>query len=82
MRYEEPSSMVRWDSPLITIPWMDEDIPGDDIWKAIMEGVVKPPNAGTSAVSPVVCPHTLYIYIYIKILFPCHIKYEINYFVV
>lgn len=79
MRYEEPSSMVRWDSPLITIPWMDEDIPGDDIWKAIMEGVVKPPNAGTSAVSPV---HTLYIYIYIKILFPCHIKYEINYFAV
>ncbi|PAV18807.1 chromatin associated KTI12 [Pyrrhoderma noxium] len=51
MRYEEPSSMVRWDSPLITIPWMDEDIPGDDIWKAIMEGVVKPPNAGTSAVA-------------------------------
>ncbi|OCB89368.1 chromatin associated protein KTI12 [Sanghuangporus baumii] len=49
-RFEEPSSMVRWDSPLITIPWTDEQLPGEDIWKAVMEGVVKPPNAGTSAV--------------------------------
>ncbi|TCD62026.1 hypothetical protein EIP91_007544 [Steccherinum ochraceum] len=50
MRYEEPSSMVRWDSPLITIPWTDEDVPIDDIWKAVMEGTVKPPNAGTQAI--------------------------------
>lgn len=50
MRYEEPSSMVRWDSPLITIPWIDEDIPADDIWKAATEGNVKPPNVGTQAV--------------------------------
>ncbi|EKM54184.1 uncharacterized protein PHACADRAFT_122997 [Phanerochaete carnosa HHB-10118-sp] len=50
MRYEEPSSMVRWDSPLITVPWTDEDIPADDIWKAVTEGNVKPPNAGTQAV--------------------------------
>ena len=53
MRYEEPSSMVRWDSPLITVPWTDADIPADDIWKAVMEGVVKPPNAGTQAVRKV-----------------------------
>ncbi|KAI0786712.1 chromatin associated protein KTI12 [Abortiporus biennis] len=51
MRYEEPSSMVRWDSPLFTVPWIDEDIPGEDIWKAITEGVIKPPNAGTQAVA-------------------------------
>ncbi|KIP11553.1 hypothetical protein PHLGIDRAFT_83175 [Phlebiopsis gigantea 11061_1 CR5-6] len=50
MRYEEPSSMVRWDSPLITVPWVDDDVPADDIWKAITEGNVKPPNAGTQAV--------------------------------
>ncbi|KAM5540260.1 hypothetical protein V8D89_006079 [Ganoderma adspersum] len=50
MRYEEPSSMVRWDSPLFTVPWTDDDVPIDDIWKAITEGNVKPPNAGTQAV--------------------------------
>ena len=51
MRYEEPSSMVRWDSPLITIPWSDEDIPKEQIWLAVTEGAVKTPNAGTTAVS-------------------------------
>lgn len=50
MRFEEPSSMVRWDSPLFTVPWTDEDVPGDGIWKAITEGTVKPPNTGTQAV--------------------------------
>ncbi|OSX66085.1 hypothetical protein POSPLADRAFT_1133046 [Postia placenta MAD-698-R-SB12] len=50
LRFEEPSSMVRWDSPLITVPWTDEDVPADDIWKAVTEGNVKPPNAGTQAV--------------------------------
>ncbi len=49
-RYEEPSSMVRWDSPLFTVTWTDEDIPGDEIWQAVTEGTVKPPNAGTTAV--------------------------------
>ncbi|CAL1706625.1 unnamed protein product [Somion occarium] len=50
LRYEEPSSMVRWDSPLFTVPWLDKDVPADDIWKAITEGIIKPPNAGTQAV--------------------------------
>ncbi|KAI0779389.1 chromatin associated protein KTI12 [Fomes fomentarius] len=50
LRYEEPSSMVRWDSPLFTVPWIDTDVPADEIWKAITEGIVKPPNAGTQAV--------------------------------
>ncbi|KAI6043387.1 chromatin associated protein KTI12 [Pisolithus marmoratus] len=50
-RYEEPSSMVRWDSPLFTVSWTDEDVPADDIWRAITEGMVKPPNTGTQAVA-------------------------------
>ena len=50
MRYEEPSSMVQWDSPLFTVPW-DEDIPAEDIWQAITKGDLKPANAGTRAVS-------------------------------
>jgi protein KTI12 len=49
-RYEEPSSMVRWDSPLFTVPWSESDVPIELIWKAITEGNVKPPNAGTQAV--------------------------------
>jgi len=51
LRYEEPSSMVRWDSPLFTIPWSDPEIPIIDIWKAITAGIVKPPNAGTQVVA-------------------------------
>ncbi|KZT21384.1 chromatin associated protein KTI12 [Neolentinus lepideus HHB14362 ss-1] len=50
MRYEEPSSMVRWDSPLFTVAWEDADVPAHDIWKAVTEGIVKPPNVGTQSV--------------------------------
>ncbi|KAH8828341.1 chromatin associated protein KTI12 [Flagelloscypha sp. PMI_526] len=59
-RYEEPSSMVRWDSPLFTIPW-DESLPFDDIWKALTEGAIKPPNSGTlaAAKAPTDALHTL-----------------------
>ncbi len=46
--------MVRWDSPLFTVPW-DEELPVGDIWKAITAGVVKPPNAGTTAVRSSSC---------------------------
>ena len=50
MRYEEPSSMVRWDSPLFTVPWTEENIPAEQIWDAVTNGIVKPPNTGTQAV--------------------------------
>ncbi|KIJ61110.1 hypothetical protein HYDPIDRAFT_116368 [Hydnomerulius pinastri MD-312] len=50
-RFEEPSSMVRWDSPLFTVSWTDTDVPADDIWRAVTEGGVKPPNTGTQAVA-------------------------------
>ncbi|WRT63655.1 uncharacterized protein IL334_000578 [Kwoniella shivajii] len=44
MRFEEPSSMVRWDSPLFTIPW-DEEPPYEHIWDAIIKGDKRPPPA-------------------------------------
>jgi len=49
-RYEEPSSMVRWDSPLFTVLWTDEALPLDDILTAVTQGLVKPPNVGTQSV--------------------------------
>ncbi|CAK9782044.1 chromatin associated protein KTI12 [Cutaneotrichosporon oleaginosum] len=42
-RYEEPNSMVRWDSPLFTVSW-DEELPAEDIWRAIRTGEKRPPN--------------------------------------
>lgn len=51
MRFEEPSSMVRWDSPLFTVLWQEEDVPIDVIWKAVTEGDVKAPHAGTQVVA-------------------------------
>lgn len=49
-RYEEPNSMVRWDSPLFTIPW-DEELPGEDIWIACTSGNKKPPTQAAAVVS-------------------------------
>ncbi|KAF9000371.1 chromatin associated protein KTI12 [Hymenopellis radicata] len=50
-RFEEPSSMVRWDSPLFTLLWTDDGIPSPDIWKAIISDDVKPPNSGTLSIT-------------------------------
>jgi len=44
-RYEEPSSAVRWDSPLFILPW-DEPLPADAILEAITSGIKKPPTHG------------------------------------
>lgn len=44
--------MVRWDSPLVTLLWTEDDVSGDQIWDAVMKGNVKPPNSGTLAVGP------------------------------
>ncbi|KAG1769316.1 chromatin associated protein KTI12 [Suillus placidus] len=46
-RFEEPSSMVRWDAPLFTIPWDDPTPPLERISDAVTTGIVKPPNVGT-----------------------------------
>ncbi|KAJ7045424.1 chromatin associated protein KTI12 [Mycena alexandri] len=48
VRFEEPSSMVRWDSPLFTVPWTEE-VPVTQIAEALLTGSVKPPNSGTLA---------------------------------
>ncbi|KAF5385765.1 hypothetical protein D9615_002477 [Tricholomella constricta] len=48
--YEEPSSMVRWDSPLFTILWDEDAPPMPQIWDAITKGNIKPPNSGTLSV--------------------------------
>lgn len=34
-RYEEPSTHSRWDKPLFTVPWFDEQPPIADIWTAL-----------------------------------------------
>lgn len=44
--------MVRWDSPLFTVVWEEEEVPADDIWKAVTDGNVKAPHAGTQVVHP------------------------------
>ncbi|KAF8906586.1 chromatin associated protein KTI12 [Gymnopilus junonius] len=61
IRFEEPSSMVRWDAPLFTIVWDDPDIPGSQIWEAATKGNLKPPNSGTlsPAKAPVDALHIL-----------------------
>ncbi|KAG5716758.1 Protein kti12 [Termitomyces sp. T112] len=50
-RYEEPSSMVRWDSPLFTILWDENAPPMSQIWDALTKGNIKPPNSGTLSVA-------------------------------
>ena len=53
-RYEEPNGMSRWDSPLFTVPFDDEQPPFEQIWEAMIgsEGNVKTakPNLATVAV--------------------------------
>lgn len=51
MRFEEPSSMVRWDSPLFTLPY-DEEAPFEAIWDVVIKGEKKGPTAAVLAVSP------------------------------
>jgi len=41
--------MARWDSPLFTTLWTEEDPPVHQIWDAVTNGHVKPPNSGTLA---------------------------------
>lgn len=56
MRFEEPSSMARWDSPLFAISW-DDDLEGtnksilDDLWVAVTQGAKKGPTAAVVTVS-------------------------------
>ncbi|KAG7663481.1 KTI12 [[Candida] subhashii] len=49
MRYEEPNSDSRWDSPLFTLVSDDpnEKLPIDEIWDALVLKKAPPPNAAT-----------------------------------
>lgn len=53
-RYEEPNGMTRWDSPLFVIPWEDKDVPGQDIWDAMVNAATIRPNQATVMVSQLV----------------------------
>lgn len=48
-RFEEPSSMVRWDSPLFTV-FTEDKLPGPEIIEAVTNSNLKPPNSGTLSV--------------------------------
>ncbi|RLV95214.1 Protein KTI12 [Spathaspora sp. JA1] len=48
MRYEEPNSDTRWDSPLFTIASEDDTtLPIDEIWDTLVLKKPPPPNAAT-----------------------------------
>lgn len=52
-RYEEPNGMSRWDSPLFTVPYMDEQPDLEGIWEAMVGNAVKiKANAATVLVQP------------------------------
>ncbi|KAJ2003041.1 kti12, chromatin associated [Coemansia thaxteri] len=54
MRYEEPNSAAKWDSPLFTVIQHDPEdkLPFDNIWNALIEQRAPPPNFAT-AMKPV-----------------------------
>jgi protein KTI12 len=55
MRFEEPSSMARWDSPLFAISW-DDDLKGsqaailNELWLSVTQGAKKAPTAAVVTV--------------------------------
>jgi protein KTI12 len=42
LRYEEPNSSQRWDSPLFTVIFDDVNLPIDDIWACLTNTKTKP----------------------------------------
>ena len=59
-RYEEPNGMARWDSPLFTVPYVDEAPDLEGIWNAMAgKGVVVKANQATILVSEQVGGATL-----------------------
>ncbi|EMR11569.1 hypothetical protein PNEG_00013 [Pneumocystis murina B123] len=47
MRYEEPNSSTKWDSPLFTVIYSDLSFPVDSIWKILSSTKMIKPNAST-----------------------------------
>lgn len=46
-RYEEPNGANKWDSPLFTIPHIDKEIAGEEMWDALVHRKVLKPNQST-----------------------------------
>jgi len=42
LRYEEPNSSNRWDSPLFTVIYDDDKLPIDEIWECVTNTKTKP----------------------------------------
>lgn len=42
LRYEEPNSATRWDSPLFTVIYDDKTLPTEEIWSVITNTKTKP----------------------------------------
>ncbi|QSL64309.1 hypothetical protein MERGE_001609 [Pneumocystis wakefieldiae] len=47
IRYEEPNSLAKWDSPLFTVIYSDSSSPVDSIWKILSSTKNIKPNAST-----------------------------------
>ncbi|KTW29420.1 hypothetical protein T552_01371 [Pneumocystis carinii B80] len=47
MRYEEPNSLAKWDSPLFTVIYSDLSSPVDSIWEILSSKKMIKPNAST-----------------------------------
>ncbi|KAF9430549.1 hypothetical protein BGZ94_006199 [Podila epigama] len=47
VRFEEPDSRTKWDSPLFVVAPEDQKIPEDEIWDAVILKKAKPPNLST-----------------------------------
>ncbi|XP_065841775.1 protein KTI12 homolog [Oscarella lobularis] len=58
LRFEEPNSMNRWDSPLFTIN-VGDSLPCDSICQAIFERKAPPPNQSTQS-QPISAPNFLH----------------------
>ncbi|KAG8881725.1 hypothetical protein FRB97_009200 [Tulasnella sp. 331] len=50
MRYEEPNSMARWDSPLFTVS-TEDDLPAESIFAAVISGAKAPTNVAVLQVT-------------------------------
>ena len=61
--------MVRWDSPLISIPW-DEDPPFEEIWNVVIKGEKKGPTAAVMQVGPSPSPNPISLQIRVSKLTP------------
>ncbi|KAK2754677.1 hypothetical protein FQN54_006810 [Arachnomyces sp. PD_36] len=51
-RYEEPTTMSRWDKPLFTVPWSDPKPPIEDIWSALTGTTIPKPTSSTTDTPP------------------------------